>query len=153
MKPFLNADSKVIAIDFDGTVVEHKYPEIGKEMLFAFATLKALQQKGHKLILWTIRTGDLLQEAVDFCKNNGVEFYAVNRNYPEEVIDENISRKLNADIFIDDRTIGGFIGWSEVWQALHPEGGDFSHQLKNAEAHHNFKKSEGSIFKKLFGTR
>jgi len=151
MKPFLNADSKVIAIDFDGTVVEHKYPEIGKEI--AFATLKALQQKGHKLILWTIRTGDLLQEAVDFCKNNGVEFYAVNRNYPEEVIDENISRKLNADIFIDDRTIGGFIGWSEVWQALHPEGGDFSHQLKNAEAHHNFKKSEGSIFKKLFGTR
>jgi len=153
MQPFLSENSKVIAVDFDGTVVEHKYPEIGKEMLFAFATLKALQQKGHKLILWTIRTGDLLQEAVDYCRSNGVEFYAVNKNYPEEILDERTSRKLNADIFIDDRTIGGFIGWSEVWQNLHPEGGEFSHQLKNAEAHHNFKKKENSIFKKIFGTK
>lgn len=153
MQPFLSENSKVIAIDFDGTVVEHRYPEIGKEMLFAFATLKALQQKGHKLILWTIRTGELLQEAVDYCKQNGVEFYAVNRNYPEEVLDASVSRKLNADIFIDDRCIGGFIGWSEVWQALHPEGGDFSHQLKNADAHHNFKKGEPSFLKKLFGAK
>ncbi len=153
MQPFLSENSKVIAIDFDGTIVEHKYPEIGKEMLFAFATIKALQQKGHKLILWTIRTGELLQEAVEFCRNNGVEFYAVNKNYPEELLDEKTSRKLNADIFIDDRTIGGFIGWSDVWQGLHPEGGDFLHQLKNAEAHTNFKKNEGSIFKKLFGTK
>lgn len=153
MQSFLNEHSKVIAVDFDGTIVEHKYPEIGKEMLFAFATLKALQQKGHKLILWTIRTGGLLEEAVQYCKTNGVEFYAVNKNYPEEQLDEKTSRKLNADIFIDDRTIGGFIGWSEVWQALHPEGGDFSHQLKNPEAHHNYKKNEGSIFKKLFGTK
>jgi hydroxymethylpyrimidine pyrophosphatase-like HAD family hydrolase len=150
MQPFLNDKSKVIAVDFDGTVVEHKYPEIGKEMLFAFATLKALQQKGHKLILWTIRTGDLLQEAVDYCKANGVEFYAVNKNYPEEVLDERTSRKLNADIFIDDRNVGGFMGWSEIWQHLHPEGMEFSHQLKNPDAHHNYKKNEGSIFKKLF---
>jgi hydroxymethylpyrimidine pyrophosphatase-like HAD family hydrolase len=57
MNSLLSENSKVIAIDFDGTVVEHKYPGIGKEMLFAFATLKALQQKGHKLILWTSRTG------------------------------------------------------------------------------------------------
>lgn len=146
----INENSKVIAVDFDGTIVEHKYPAIGKEMLFAFATLKALQQKGHKLILWTIRTGDLLQEAVDYCKANGVEFYAVNKNYPEEVLDDNVSRKLNADIFIDDRSVGGFIGWSEVWQTLHPEGGEFLHQLKNAEAHNNYNK-QSSLLKKLFG--
>jgi hydroxymethylpyrimidine pyrophosphatase-like HAD family hydrolase len=150
---FLNADSKVIAVDFDGTIVEHKHPAIGKEMLFAFATLKALHQKGHKLILWTIRTGSLLDEAVEFCKKNGVEFYAVNKNYPEEEINERTARKVNADVFIDDRAIGGFVGWSEVWQMLHPEGGEFSHQLKNANAHHNYKKSEGSIFKKIFGTK
>src|SRR5690606_33981387 len=111
---------------------------------------KALQQKGHKLILWTIRTGDLLQEAVDYCKANGVEFYAVNKNYPEEVLDDNVSRKLNADIFIDDRSVGGFIGWSEVWQTLHPEGREFLHQLKNAEAHNNYNK-QSSLLKKLFG--
>jgi hydroxymethylpyrimidine pyrophosphatase-like HAD family hydrolase len=153
MAVFLNENSKVIAVDFDGTIVEHRYPEIGKEMLFAFATLKALQQKGHKLILWTIRTGELLEDAVEYCRKNGIEFYAVNKNYPEEQLDEKTSRKLNADIFIDDRTIGGFIGWSEVWQALHPEGGDFLHQLKNPEAHYNYRKKEGSIFKKLFGTK
>lgn len=153
MQQLLNENSKVIAVDFDGTIVEHKYPEIGKEMLFAFATLKALQQKGHKLILWTIRTGRTLQEAVDFCKKNGVEFYAVNKNYPEEEMDAGVSRKLNADIFIDDRNLGGFIGWSEVWQMLHPEGGSFGHQLKNHEAHHNYKKSEASIFKKIFGPK
>lgn len=153
MATFLNENSKILAIDFDGTIVEHKYPAIGKEMLFAFATLKALQQKGHKLILWTIRTGSLLDDAVNYCRENGVEFYAVNKNYPEEELDANTSRKLNADIFIDDRMIGGFIGWSEVWQALHPEGGDFHHQLINSEAHHNFNKKENSIFKRIFGTK
>ena len=153
MQQFINDKSKVIAVDFDGTIVEHKYPQIGKEMLFAFTTLKALQKKGHKLILWTIRTGVLLQEAVEYCKENGVEFYAVNKNYPEEVLDETISRKLNVDVFIDDRNVGGFIGWSEVWQALHPEGGDFYHGLKNEEAHYNFKKEKQGLFKKFFGTK
>ncbi len=150
---FIGENSKIIAVDFDGTIVEHKYPAIGKEMLFAFATMRELQKKGHRLILWTIRTGDLLQEAVDYCKKNGVEFYAVNANYPEEIIDQNTSRKLNADVFIDDRSIGGFVGWSEVWQMLHPEGGEFNHQLKNPEAHSNFKKQEVSFIRKFFGSK
>ena len=141
--------SKTIAVDFDGTIVEHAYPRIGKEMLFAFDTLKALQRKGHKLILWTFRDGDMLDEAVEYCRANGVEFYAVNKSYPEEQFDLSISRKINADLFIDDRNVGGFLGWSHIWQILHPEGGEFSHQLKNAEAHHNFKRNE-SFFKKLF---
>lgn len=153
MQGFVTENSKIIAVDFDGTIVEHRYPSIGKEMLFAFATLKALQQKGHKLVLWTIRTGDLLKEAVDYCRENGVEFYAVNRNYPEEKLDDNTSRKLNADVFIDDRNVGGFMGWSAIWQALHPEGGSFLHQLKDAEAHNNYRKPETSFFKKLFGSK
>ncbi len=71
-------DGKVIAVDFDGTIVEHAFPAIGNEMLFAFDTLKALQKKGHKLILWTYRDGDLLEEAVVYCKEKGIEFYQVN---------------------------------------------------------------------------
>jgi hydroxymethylpyrimidine pyrophosphatase-like HAD family hydrolase len=153
MQGFIHDKSKIIAVDFDGTVVEHKYPEIGKEMLFAFSTLKALQQKGHKLILWTIRTGKLLDEAVAYCKQNGVEFYAVNKNYPEEILDESTSRKLNVDIFIDDRNVGGFVGWSEVWQMLHPESGDFLHTLKNPEAHNNYRTKKEGLFKKLFGKK
>lgn len=152
MATLLNNDGKIIAIDFDGTIVEHKYPAIGKEMLFAFATIKELQKKGHRLILWTFRAGQPLEEAVEFCRKNGVEFYAVNKNYPEEILDDTISRKINADIFIDDRNVGGFLGWSEIWQQLHPDGEAFLHQLTNPDAHHNYKGSEGKgIFKKLFG--
>lgn len=110
-----------IAVDFDGTIVDHEYPAIGKEKLFAFQTLKELEKKGALLILWTFRTGKELDEAVEYCRRNGIEFYAVNKNYPEEVFDEaRVSRKINADIYIDDRNVGGFPGWSVIWQILNP---------------------------------
>jgi hypothetical protein len=110
-----------IAVDFDGTIVEHMYPEIGKEILFAFDTLKELQKQRHQLILWTYRTGKELDEAVAFCRKNGVEFYAVNKSYPEEDFDElSSSRKIEADIFIDDRNVGGLPGWGEIYQMIHP---------------------------------
>ena len=64
----------IIAVDFDGTIVEHKYPEIGRELPFAIETLKKLQQERHRLILWSVREGKLLQEAVDFCRERGLEF-------------------------------------------------------------------------------
>jgi hydroxymethylpyrimidine pyrophosphatase-like HAD family hydrolase len=68
-----------IAVDFDGTIVEDEYPKIGKPIIFAFDTLKKLQEKGHRLILWTYRKGKALDEAVEFCKQNGIIFYAVNK--------------------------------------------------------------------------
>lgn len=108
----------IIAVDFDGTIVEHRYPAIGKERLFAFETLKALQRDGHLLILWTFRSGRLLQEAVDYCSKNGVAFYAVNSSYPEEVYTTEISRKVNADLFIDDRNFNGVPEWGEIYQTL-----------------------------------
>jgi len=107
-----------LAIDFDGTIVEDAYPKIGKPRLFAFETLQKLQQDGHRLILWTYRNGVKLQEAVEFCKKNGIEFYAVNCSFPNEVYDPNKSRKINADLFIDDRNVGGFYGWGEIYQIL-----------------------------------
>jgi len=110
-----------IAVDFDGTIVDNNYPKIGKPKLFAFETLLELQKKGHDLILWTYRSGSKLDEAVAFCKEKGLEFYAVNKNYPEEQEDERMSRKIAADIYIDDRNLGGFPGWSEVWKTLNPQ--------------------------------
>ena len=107
-----------IAVDFDGTIVEHEYPKIGKKKLFAFETLKKMNELGACLILWTIRTGKELDEAVEFCRKNGVEFYAANKNYPEEVFDESTSRKIDADIFIDDKNVGGFPGWGEICQMI-----------------------------------
>jgi hypothetical protein len=109
-----------IAVDFDGTIVEHDYPEIGKERLFAFITLRELQKRGALLILWTIRTGTELDEAVEYCRSNGIEFYAVNRNYPEEKWADDTPRKLNADIFIDDKNAGGFPGWGEILNMIDP---------------------------------
>ncbi|MFT5761395.1 MAG: hydroxymethylpyrimidine pyrophosphatase-like HAD family hydrolase [Polaribacter sp.] len=111
-------DHLIIAVDFDGTIVEDAYPRVGKPMIFAFETLQKLQSKGHRLILWTYRSGRALREAVKFCEENGIEFYAVNKSYPEEIYDEKISRKINADLFIDDRNAGGFIGWTEVYKLI-----------------------------------
>ncbi|MDB4297475.1 hydrolase [Flavobacteriaceae bacterium] len=105
---------KIIAIDFDGTIVKDAYPKIGETQIFAFETMKKMQKEGYRLILWTLREGSKLQEAVDFCKENGINFYAVNKNYPEEILDSKTLRKIQADIFIDDRNIGGFFGWGKI---------------------------------------
>ena len=107
-----------IAVDFDGTIVDDNYPGIGSPKIFAFDTLKELQKKGHRLILWTYRYGERLDEAVDFCRKNDLEFYAVNKSYPEEKYDGKVSRKINADFFIDDRNVGGLLGWGEIYQQL-----------------------------------
>lgn len=110
----------VIAVDFDGTIVEHKYPEIGREIPFAIETLKMLIEDRHQLILWSVREGELLEEAVNWCKERGVEFYAVNRDYPEEKKENNnhFSRKLKADLFIDDRNVGGLPDWGEIYRII-----------------------------------
>lgn len=113
--------SLIIAIDFDGTIVEHRYPFIGKIRPFAFETMEALRIEGHRLILWSHRTGPKLEEAVKFCQNHGIEFYAVNKNYPEEVWDEKESRKILADIYIDDRNVGGLPSWGEIFNIICPE--------------------------------
>lgn len=111
----------IIAVDFDGTIVENRYPEIGKEMPFAIEVLKKLQNERHRLILWTVREGKLLNEAVEFCKTRGLEFYAVNRDYPEEEKERNnhFSRKLKADLWIDDRNLGGLPDWGTIYEMVH----------------------------------
>lgn len=140
----IRKDSKIIAIDFDGTIVEDKYPDIGKPLIFAFETMKKLQKDGHRLILWTYRTGSRLEEAVEFCRKNGVEFYAVNKSYPEEKFNpEETSRKIHADLFIDDRNFGGFPGWGVIYQQLYGPSDDLETLLKK-----NRKKS--SFIKKIF---
>jgi hypothetical protein len=132
-----------IAVDFDGTIVDHEYPLIGKEKLFAFQTLKELEKLGARLILWTFRSGKELDEAVEFCNKNGIDFYAVNKNYPEEIFDETVSRKIDADIYIDDKNIGGFPGWSGVWQILTP------YEVLQQETEKRIASSRKNIFKRL----
>lgn len=108
-----------IAVDFDGTIVEHCYPKIGKERPFAIATLKQLIADGHRLILWSVREGELLDEAVKWCEERGVRFWAVNRDYDDdEMTNMNYSRKLKVSLFIDDRNVGGLPDWGVIYQLI-----------------------------------
>ena len=110
----------VIAVDFAGTIVEHRYPEIGREIPFAIDTLKMLIADRHKVILWTVREGKLLDDAVEWCRERGVEFYAVNKDYPEEKKEYNnhFSRKIKAEVWIDDRNLGGLPDWGEMYTMI-----------------------------------
>ena len=149
-----------IAVDFDGTIVEHAYPAIGKEIPFAVATLKRLQEDRHKLILWSVREGELLEEAVQWCKERSLEFYAINRDYPEEEAEKNnhFSRKLKADLFIDDRNIGGLPDWGSIYEMVTHKlsfediynGPDDDYQTSRHGSHHrsHHKKGFFARFKK-----
>ena len=134
--------NKKLAIDFDGTIVEDAYPGIGKAKIFAFETLKRLQSEGYRLILWTYRSGQSLDEAVEFCRKNGLEFYAVNSSFEGEIFDANTqSRKLDADLFIDDRNLGGFPGWGEIYNIINDKI-EFRVEGKEVLAYSNLKKEK-----------
>ncbi len=111
----------VIAVDFAGTIVEHRYPEIGEELPFATEVLKMLIADRHKVILYTMRNGKLLEDAVVWCKERGVEFYAVNSDTPGDFLTDrgsHLSAKVNADYFIDDRNISGLPDWSTIYKII-----------------------------------
>ena len=131
-------ETLTIAVDFDGTIVEDEYPSIGKPQLFAFDTMKKLQDQGHRLILWTYRHGRALDAAVAFCEENGITFYAVNKSFPEENFDEKYSRKVNADLFIDDRNFGGMVSWGEIYQSIIGEVGSQPLQKKKKKGWFGF---------------
>ncbi len=119
-----------IAVDFDGTIVRHRYPAIGEEIPFAVQTLKMLTEERHQLILWTVREGELLDAAVNWCRERGLEFYAINRDFPEEDItrNESFTRKLKVDMWIDDRNVGGLPDWGTIYRIIH-EGKTFEQIL------------------------
>jgi hypothetical protein len=111
----------VIAVDFDGTIVEHRYPEIGEELPFATEVLKMLIADRHKVVLYTMRNGKLLEDAVKWCAERGVEFYAVNSDEPNDFRADrntNYSPKVNADYFIDDRNISGLPDWTTIYKII-----------------------------------
>jgi hypothetical protein len=97
----------IIAIDFDGTIVEHIYPLIGQPVPGALEVMKELQAKGHRLMLWTMRSGEPLAHAVKYCEDNGIKFWGVNEN-PEQQTPPmwSTSNKQYAQIYIDDAALG-----------------------------------------------
>ena len=98
----------IYAIDFDGTIVEHRYPYIGELNKEAQQFILDLQERGDQWILYTMREGDKLMEAVEYCRERGMFPTAVNDN-TEELKREfnNNPRKIYADYYIDDHNLGG----------------------------------------------
>ena len=141
----------IIAVDFDGTIVEHKYPSIGQERPFAISTLRMLSDQRHRLILWTVREGKYLDEAIAFCRERGLEFYAINRDYPEEEQERNnhFTRKLKADLWIDDRNLGGLPDWGTIYEMIHHQltYEDLMHRYESNDTYSSPKKN---FFQKLF---
>jgi hypothetical protein len=139
----------IIAVDFDGTIVTHEYPRIGREIPFAIDTLKRLQQEPQiQLLLWTVREGKELEEAVEYCRSKGLEFYAVNNNYPEETSKDGQPRKLKADLFIDDRNLGGLPDWGVIYRMI-MSGTHLQPISTNYEPEYELPKK--GIFASLFG--
>lgn len=103
----------IYAIDFDGTLCEDKFPEIGEPFHNRIEFLKILREKGNKLILWTCRHGAHLDNAVEWCKQQGIVFDAVNENLPE--VREKWggdTRKVYCDYYIDDKNLpASFLSW------------------------------------------
>lgn len=89
-----------IAIDFDGTIVENRYPSLGSPVPGAFEWMKKFQEAGAKLILYTMRDGKTLDDAVKLCKENGIEFWGVNKNHDQD--EWTSSPKVWAHVYIDD---------------------------------------------------
>ena len=117
--------NKILAFDFDGTMVEDDFPNIGKWMPEALETIHDLKKAGYIFILWTNRTVHYLDEAVEHCKLHGIEFDAVNDHYsglgemfPEIFKLGKPSRKIWFDYVFEDKDPRGFCGWQKVREIL-----------------------------------
>jgi len=96
----------IMAVDFDGTLCQNRWPRIGKANQPVIDWLIIQHQKGIKLILWTMREGELLDEAVEWCRSHGLTFDAVNDNLPEvKARYGNNPRKVFADYYLDDHNL------------------------------------------------
>lgn len=127
-----NQKSLIIAVDFDGTCVFHDYPHIGQEIAMCSTTLKALQKAGHRLILYTMRSGATLDAAVKWMADRGFELWGINENPEQHTWSD--SRKVYAHIYIDDAALGcplidnpeahsrPFVNWATIFTKFRNEG-------------------------------
>lgn len=108
----------IISIDYDGTISDYAFPELGVPMEGAIETMRDLSLAGHILILNTCREDEkgraYLTEAVTFLRSHGIEFASVNTNRPEHDFRDGGGRKVFAELYIDDKNLGGFPGWGAV---------------------------------------
>lgn len=121
----------IIAVDFDGTLCHSSWPGVEDLDLVGIYTLKEFKANGGRLILWTCRNGQDLQDAIDACAEKGLLFDAINENDPEHIKmweaehgESQYSSKVYADLYIDDKAMMTYEGipWRRVHQYIN--GGD-----------------------------
>lgn len=109
----------IIAIDFDGTIVTDAYPGIGYLMPYAQDVIQRLHEEGNYIIIWTCRQGEALIDCVNYLIEHKVPFDRINRGAPHNVTQYGSDgKKIYADVYIDDKNLGGFPGWKEVGNQL-----------------------------------
>ena len=96
--------NRIVAVDFDGTCVMHEYPKIGADVPHAVEVLRKLNRSEVKLILWTIRSGEYLEEAVNWFAERDVKLWAVNKNPQQKHWSQ--SPKAYAPVYVDDAALG-----------------------------------------------
>ena len=107
----------IIAVDFDGTLHTGEYPEIGAPAPYAIETMRRLKADGHTIITWTCREGQLQTNMINWLLKKGIPFDQINENVGWEQYGYN-ARKVNADVYIDDRNVGGLPTWKEIYELI-----------------------------------
>jgi hypothetical protein len=109
----------IIAVDFDGTLHTGEYPETGAPAPYAIETMKRLKSDGHYLIIWSCRQGKCLVDMVNWLIEKNIPFDRINSNHPDNVVRHGYeSRKVYADVYIDDRNLGGLPTWNEIYDII-----------------------------------
>ena len=117
----------IIAVDFDGTIVENDFPRIGKFKPEAEKTLLKLYDEGHYIIIWTCRSGRALNACEQFLKKNNFKYHVINEQNPENLASHKgiDTRKVYADIYVDDKHIGFKVDWKKIYKEIQKANGTY----------------------------
>jgi len=107
----------IIAVDFDGTLHNGVWPAIGEPLPYAVEAMNAIKSDGHTLIIWTCREGLYKEWMISWLISKGIPFDKINDNIGYEKYGTN-ARKVNADVYIDDRNLGGLPSWHDIYDIV-----------------------------------
>jgi hydroxymethylpyrimidine pyrophosphatase-like HAD family hydrolase len=113
----------IISIDYDDTIVYADYPNIGVIKPFAALVINQLYSEGHTIIINTCRSGEHETAAAQYLTDKGVKFHHINENHPDNIAQyDSDSRKIFADVYIDDKQLGGLPdNWMTIYEVLHEQ--------------------------------
>ncbi len=118
MKVNLNFEKVILCVDFDGTIVEHEYPDMGELKEGAKEYINKLYDEGYYIIIWTCRAGYPLVDMINFLDDKGVKYHKINENAPFEMIGFKPSPKVFCNIHIDDTNLGGLPEWKDIYRMV-----------------------------------